>query len=211
MTLDTKEQGVAQWVYEHQQIAGLGTATLPSAAALYLPLLAARGAVGVLGIRPAQPRRLLAPEQIHLLETFASQTALGLERAALAEEAQQAQVQIETERLRSSLLSSVSHDLRTPLAAIAGAASSLLEEHTVLDASTRHELWQTIHEEADRLNRLVNNLLQMTRLESGAVQVHKEWQPLEEVVGAALTRLEAQLGPPADHAPACRPTAGPPR
>ena len=117
----------------------------------------------------------------------------GIERATLAEEAQQAQVQIATERLRNSLLSAVSHDLRTPLTAIAGAASGLLEEHAPLDASTRHELCQTIAEEAHRLNRLVNNLLEMTRLESGAIQVHKEWQPLEEVVGAALTRLEAQL------------------
>ena len=121
-----------------------------------------------------------------------------------AEAAQQAQVQIETEQLRNSLLSSVSHDLRTPLAAIAGAASSLLEEHPPLDASTRHDLCQTIAEEAHRLNRLVNNLLDMTRLESGAIEVHKEWQPLEEVVGAALTRLEAQFGnrPLTTHLPA---------
>jgi two-component system sensor histidine kinase KdpD len=191
--LDSKEHAVAQWVYEHRQMAGCGTATLPSAEALYVPLLGARGAVGVLGMRPASPRRLLAPEQLHLLETFASQTALGLERAALAAEAQQAQVQVATELLRSSLLSAVSHDLRTPLAAIAGAASSLVEEHTPLDTSTRHDLSQTIYEEAERLNRLVNNLLDMTRLEAGTIQVHKEWQPLEEVVGAALTRLEVQL------------------
>jgi two-component system sensor histidine kinase KdpD len=111
----------------------------------------------------------------------------------LAEEAQQAQVQVATERLRSSLLSAVSHDLRTPLTAIAGAASGLLEEDMPLDTSTRRELCQTIAEEAYRLNRLVNNLLDMTRLEAGAVQVHKEWQPLEEVVGVALTRLEAPL------------------
>jgi two-component system, OmpR family, sensor histidine kinase KdpD len=102
-------------------------------------------------------------------------------------------VQIATERLRSSLLSAVSHDLRTPLTAIAGAASGLLEEETPLDPAAHHELCQTIYEEAHRLNRLINNLLEMTRLESGGVQVQKEWQPLEEVVGAALTRLEAQL------------------
>jgi two-component system sensor histidine kinase KdpD len=203
-TLDTKEHAVAQWVYEHRQIAGLGTTTLPSASALYIPLLGARGAVGVFGIRPAQPRRLLAPEQLHLLETFASQIALGIERAALAEAAQQAQVQIETEQLRNSLLSSVSHDLRTPLAAIAGAASSLQEDYAALDASMRQELCQTIAEESHRLNRLVNNLLDMTRLESGAIQVHTEWQPLEEVVGAALTRLEALLAdrPLTTHLPA---------
>jgi two-component system sensor histidine kinase KdpD len=193
LPFDAKERAVAQWAYEHRQIAGLGTATLPSAEALYVPLLGTRGAVGVLGVRPAEPRRLLAPEQLHLLETFANQTALGLERAALAEEAQQAQIQVATERLRNSLLSTVSHDLRTPLTAIAGAASGLLDDNAVLDPSTRHELCQTIAEEASRLNRLVNNLLDMTRLEAGAMQVHKEWQPLEEVVGAALTRLEAQL------------------
>ena len=85
--LGAREEGAAQWVYEHQQLAGLGTTTLPSAEALYLPLAAARGTVGVLGVRPAQPRRLLAPEQVALLETFASQTALALERALLAEEA----------------------------------------------------------------------------------------------------------------------------
>jgi two-component system sensor histidine kinase KdpD len=192
-TLDDKEQGVAQWVYDHQQMAGFGTATLPSAEGLYLPLIASRGTVGVLGVRPAQPHRLLASEQLRLLETFANQTALALERAVLAEEAQQAQVQIETERLRSSLLSAVSHDLRTPLAAITGAASSLLEGDMVRDAATRSDLLRTIYEEADRLNRLVSNLLQVTRLESGAVQVQKEWQPLEEVVGAALLRLEARL------------------
>jgi two-component system sensor histidine kinase KdpD len=128
-----------------------------------------------------------------VLETFASQTALALERAILTEETQRAQVQIETERLRSSLLSSVSHDLRTPLAAITGAASSMLEGGATLDVSTHRELLQTIYDEADRLNRLVGNLLEMTQLESGTLAVHKEWQPLEEVVGAALTRLETRL------------------
>ena len=154
-----------------------------SAEALYVPLVGTRGAVGVLGVRPTSLRRLLAPEQIHMLETFANQTALGLERATLAGEAQQAQVQVATERLRNSLLSTVSHDLRTPLTAIAGAASGLLEDHAPLDAAARRELCQTIAEEAHRLTRLVHNLLEMTRLEAGAVQVHTEWQPLEEVSG----------------------------
>src|SRR5262249_10133973 len=104
---DAREARIAQWVYDHQHMAGLGTTTLLSAEAVYLPLVAARGTVGVLGVLPAQPRRLLTPEQVALLETFASQTALALERALLAEEAQQAQLQVETERLRNSLLSSV--------------------------------------------------------------------------------------------------------
>jgi len=190
---DTHDQGVAQWVYDHGQMAGLNTTTLPGAKALYLPLIGSGGAIGVLGMRPAQPRRFLAPEQLHLLETFASQIALALERVELADEAQRAQLQIETERLRSSLLSSVSHDLRTPLAVITGATSSLLEGGATLDPATRDELAQTAYAEAERLNRLVSNLLDMTRIEAGAVQVQKEWQPLEEVVGVALARLDGRL------------------
>jgi two-component system sensor histidine kinase KdpD len=184
---------VAQWVYEHAQLAGLGTDTLAGSKALYLPLIAGRGTVGVLGVKPAQPRRFVAPEQLHLLETFASQAALALERAELAHAAQQAQIQVETERLRNSLLSSVSHDLRTPLSVITGALSSLREEGATLAPPTRGELIDTAYDEANRLNRLVGNLLEMTRIEAGAVQVRKEWQPLEEVIGAALTRLERQL------------------
>src|SRR5262249_4599447 len=190
---DTHDQGVAQWVYDHGQIAGMGTDTLAGARALYLPLIASRGTIGVLGVRPSQPQRFLAPEQLHLLETFANQAALALERVALTKETQRAQVQVETERMRSSLLSSVSHDLRTPLAVITGATSSLVEGATTLDPATRVELAQTAYDQAERLNRLVGNLLDMTKLESGAVQVRKEWQPLEEVIGAALTRLDDRL------------------
>ncbi|HEV8673540.1 MAG TPA: DUF4118 domain-containing protein [Methylomirabilota bacterium] len=191
---DTSEHGVGQWVYEHGQMAGLGTATLPGAHALYLPLAASRGPLGVLGVRPGIRRAFAAPDQLHLLEAFAGQTALAVERATLAEQAEQAQLRVESERLRSTLLSSVSHDLRTPLATITGAASSLLDGADQLDAPARRELLQAIHEEADRLNRLVNNLLDMTRLESGALQVRKEWHPLEEIVGAALARLGGRLG-----------------
>jgi two-component system sensor histidine kinase KdpD len=187
---DTTEVAVAQWVYAHRELAGLGTSTLPGATALYVPLIGSRGAVGVIGVRPAERHAFDSPEQLHLLETFANQTALAIERAVLAEEAQATQLRMETERLRNSLLSSVSHDLRTPLAAITGAASTLLESR--LGADVQHELLQTIREEADRLNRLVWNLLEMTRLESG-VEVRKEWHQLEEVVGAVLGRLEPAL------------------
>ncbi|MBC8074540.1 MAG: sensor histidine kinase KdpD, partial [Chloroflexales bacterium] len=190
---DVHEQGVAQWVYDHSQPAGLGTTTLSGAKAVYLPLLAARGAVGVLGVLPAEPRRLLEPEQMHLLETFAQQAAQAIERAHLADEAQRLEVRAETEQMRSSLLSAVSHDLRTPLATITGVTSTLASADTTMDAAARRELAQSAYEEADRLNRLVSNLLDMTKLESGEVRVQKEWQPLEEVVGAALTRLEPRL------------------
>ncbi|HVC65034.1 MAG TPA: sensor histidine kinase KdpD [Candidatus Dormibacteraeota bacterium] len=191
--MDASELAVSQWVHEHGQVAGQGTDTLPGASGLYLPLTGSRGSVGVLGLRPQDPRPLQAPEQLHQLEAFASQTALAIERARLAEDAERAQVRAETERLRNSLLSSVSHDLRTPLASITGAASTLLENEGHLDADTRRDLLESLHEEADRLNRLVQNLLEMTRLESGALQLHTEWHPVEEVVGAALGRFGKAL------------------
>ncbi len=190
---DQRNEGVAQWVFEHRQMAGQGTDTLPGAGALYLPLVGTRGPVGVLAVRSEQPGRLLDPEQVHLLEALASQLALAVERARLAEEMQRAQVQAETERLRNAILSSISHDLRTPLAAITGAASGLLAGQETLPPASRRDLAQAIYEEANRLDRLVRNLLDMTRLEVGAVHLHKEWHPLDEVVGAALTRLEGRL------------------
>jgi two-component system, OmpR family, sensor histidine kinase KdpD len=186
---DSTEIGVTHWVFEHNQPAGRGTGTLPGAKALYLPLAASRGPIGVLGVRPADAHVLETPEQVHQLETFANQIALALDRGLLAEEAHAAQVRVETEKLRSSLLSSVSHDLRTPLAAITGASSSLLETGDRLDVETRRELLETIGDEANRLSRLVHDLLEMSRLESGAVKAHMEWHPLEEIIGAALAHV----------------------
>ncbi len=191
--IDATEDGVSQWVYEHRQMAGLGTETLSGAKALYVPLIASRGIVGVLGVRPSDPHAFADPEQLHLLETYANQTAVAIERAILAEETQRAQVEIEAERLRSSLLSSVSHDLRTPLATIMGAASGLLEDGTHFQRGTWQDLLQSIVDEAERLNRLVSNLLDMTRLEAGTHALKKDWHPLEEVVGVALARMEKRL------------------
>jgi len=148
--------------------------------------------VGVLGVRPHESLLPLTPEQLDLVETLARLAASGLERVRLGGEAEQARVAVEAERLRSALLSSVSHDLRTPLAAITGAATSLIEDERGT-LPVRRELLETIHEEADRLNRLVGNLLDMTRLESGGLTVHKEWTVLEEVIGSALNRLEPML------------------
>ncbi len=188
---DPKEQGVAQWVYDHRQLAGAGTDTLPGAKAVYFPLTAAQKNLGVLGLLPGLGQPALTNEKLQLLETLLNQTALAMERVILAEEAQQAGLQVETERLRNALLSSVSHDLRTPLTVISGATSSLLTEN--LDRATQQELTRTVAQEAQRLNQLVRNLLDMTRLESGAVVVYKEWQPLEEVIGSALHRLAEPL------------------
>jgi two-component system sensor histidine kinase KdpD len=174
-------------------MAGLGTTTLSGAKVLSIPLKTARGGVGVVCLFPEGGTRSLTPEKLDLLETFASQTAIVIERATLAQEAHEAKIRAETERLRNLLLSSVSHDLRTPLATITGAASSLLESEGLLKPETRGELIQSILDEAERLNRLLGNLLSMTRIESGGVQVQKEWQPLEEVVGAALNHVEKLL------------------
>ncbi len=185
--------GVAQWCFDHGQAAGLGTPTLPAAAALFVPLRGSRAAVGVLGVVPTPSRRALTRDQLRLVEAFGDQVALSVERAQLAEQAERAHVLIESERMRSTLLSSVSHDLRTPLSVSTGAASSLLAGGAPLPAATREELIETIAEEAQRLNRLVGNLLDMTRLESGAMPVKKDWHSLEEVVGAALARLEPRL------------------
>ncbi len=189
------ELGVAEWAYRHGESAGMSTDTLPSSQGFYHPLVASNGIVGVLGIEPSRANLFADPEQRHLVETFASQTALAMERSELADEAEEARVQIETERLRNSLLSSVSHDLRTPLATISGASETLLTDGSGLDDATRRELLKSINDEADRLNHLIRNLLNMTRLESGAVRVNKELYPLEEVVEAVLSRLGERSRP----------------
>jgi two-component system sensor histidine kinase KdpD len=189
---DAKDTGVIDWAFRNDKPAGLGTDTLPSAQALYVPLREARGRVGVLGVLPSEKRRFVDPEQRGLLEVFTSQIASALERARLSEDAQTAHVEMASERLRSALLSSVSHDLRTPLAVIAGSASALMEPEE-LGQSVRRDLAQTISEEARRLDRLVRNLLDMTKLTAGAIKVKKEWQPLEAVVGAALNRMDEAL------------------
>jgi two-component system sensor histidine kinase KdpD len=191
--LDERERAVAAWAAGNARSAGLGTDTLPSASALYLPLVGARGVLGVLGLRPQTPRRFADAESRTLLEVFSAQIASALERTRLAEEAQSTQVQIEAERLRSSLLSSVSHDLRTPLAVITGSASALLGSAPADMSGPRRDLLVTIGEEADRLNRLVRNLLDMTRITAGAIKVNREWQSLDGLVGEALERTESVL------------------
>jgi two-component system sensor histidine kinase KdpD len=190
--LTEQEISVARWTYDHGQTAGFGTKTLPGSQGIYIPLRTPAGKIGVVGVFLPQPTQIPSPDQMHLLETFVNQTALAIARARLSEEAEQTQIQMEAERLRNALLSSVSHDLRTPLAAITGAASGLLQREHTLDPNGQ-ELALIAYEEAERLNRLVGNLLEMTRLESGSVKVEKEWQPLEEVIGTTLLRLDRLL------------------
>jgi len=185
------EREAAKWVFEHRQMAGWGTDAIPDAQVLYIPLTTPNSTVGVLAWNPEDSEQLLNFERRQLLRVIAAQIALALERDQLAQETQHVLAQVEAEKLRSSLLSGVSHDLRTPLTSIAGSASTLIEED--LDAETRQKLAETIFEEADRLNQLLENLLQLTRLESGSLRVKKEWQPIEEVVGTLVQRQERIL------------------
>jgi two-component system sensor histidine kinase KdpD len=191
LELDTKELGVARWAFEHGRVAGLGTDTLPGSRSVCAPLAVGSELVGVVAIEPRSGRGL-DQEPREWLDAFARQAAFALERLRLAEEARTAALRVKTEELRSSLLSTVSHDLRTPLAAITGAATTIRDDES-LPAGTRAELVTSICNEAKRLERLVTNLLDMTRLESGSVVLQREWVPLEEVVVAAIAQLEPRL------------------
>ncbi len=188
-----KEGQVAKWVFRHGHLAGAGTDTLHAVKGIYLPLIASQNLIGVLRLETDQPDRLLQADSLRLLEALGSQVGLAIERENLSRQAQAAQLQIEAEQMRNALLSSVSHDLRTPLTVIAGSASSLVEGEKNLDSETKQELALSIYEEAKRLDRLVHNLLEMSRLQSGQAMLTKEWHVLEEVIGCALAQLDPQL------------------
>ena len=188
------EMGVAQWAFDHHEPAGMGTDILPGAQVLCQPLLGAKGILGVMGIRPEGVTTGLEPDQRHLLEAFANQTALALERAILAEKHTESQRRVDREEMRNALLSSVSKDLQTPLGSIAGAATTLLEENGELAPDTQRALLARIHEDAHQLQRLVANLLHATHLESGVLELKKALIPAEALVGAVLERLGSSLG-----------------
>jgi len=192
-SLHGADLGVAQWVQDHGEPAGLGTNTLPGTQALYLPLKGAQSTLGVLAVLPANARRVLLPEQFHLLETFAAQVAIGLERSRLAEQAQSARVSAETEGLRNALLASISHDLRTPLAVISGASSSLAERGERMDAGERRSLARSIYEQSQQMGQLVANVLEMTRLEAGTIALNRDWHAFGEIAGAVLARMREPL------------------
>ena len=190
---DSRERAVAQWAFDNGRRAGSGTDTLPEAGSLYLPMVTPQGTVGVLAVRPPEPDLLLSPDYRQLLETVATQVGLAIERDQFAEQTQRAIVQAETERLRSSLLSSVSHDLRTPLAVIAGTSSALRELGAAATPEQSRGMLDEIYDESHRMARLVDNLLSMTRLDAGAVVVDKQWFPLEDLVGSALNHMREEL------------------
>ena len=191
--LDAQETSVALWVLQHGQTAGRATETLAGVKGSYFPLKSAQGVVGVLGIQFAPQTAHPSPEQWRLLEALASQTAQAIERVQLAAEARQTQLLRETEKLQSVLLNSISHDLRTPLASITGSLSSLREDAAFLDEQARTDLLNTAWDQADQLNNLMGNLLEMTRLEAGARKIKTELCDAQDLVGVALAHLGSRL------------------
>ncbi len=184
---------VAQWVMDHNEMAGEGTNTLPGAKEIYFPLASHDTVLGVLALLPVNLRRVFLPEQQKLLDTFLRQIAQAITRVRLAEHAKNTQLQMEAERLRNSLLSSISHDLRTPLATIVGSASALAENDGLLTPQDRNGLSNAIYDEALRMSNLVNNILDMARLDAGVVELNRQWHPLEEIIGTVLTGLQKRL------------------
>jgi two-component system sensor histidine kinase KdpD len=185
-TLDDADLAAAQWTWDRNHAAGRGADTLPGAKRLFLPIRTERGPVGVIGIDGDRNGPLLTPEERRLLDALLDQIAVALERIELVEDLDEARILAESEKLRSALLTSLSHDLRTPLAAILGAATSLQSFGDGYDPTVRAELAGTIRSEAERLNRFVGNLLDMTRLEAGVLQPRFEPVDLMDVVGTAL-------------------------
>jgi len=185
--LNEVDLDIAQWVYDQQKQAGHGTETLPAATALYLPLKAPMRTRGVIALLSERMAEFAVPEQRRMLESFVAQIALALERVHYVEIAQDALVSMESERLRNSLLSAISHDLRTPLTAIVGFASVLAEQGVAVSGGPRaQDLSEAIREEALRMNGLVINLLDMARLQEGSMRLNRQWSSIEEVIGAAL-------------------------
>ncbi|NVO06898.1 MAG: DUF4118 domain-containing protein, partial [Rhodoferax sp.] len=186
------DASIADWCFRHGQRAGLATATLPSSRWHYVPLQAPMRIRGVLALQPGRARWLLIPEQVQQLETLARQIAIALERVHYVEVAQQAVVQMESERLRNTLLAAMSHDVRTPLTALIGQAETL--EHMGPLSQEQRATVQSMGHEARELSSLVGNLLDMARLESGQVQLRRDWQSVEELVGSAIRAARHALG-----------------
>ena len=191
--LDEADLAAARWCFEKNQATGRGADTLPGAKRRFMPLRTGRGAVGVVGIDSDKPGLLLTPEESRLLDALSDQAALAIDRVNLAQDIDRARLAAETDRLRAALLTSISHDLRTPLASILGSASSLVTHGQEFDATVRASLMRTILEEAERLNRFIGNLLDMTRLESGPLKPQTGPADLSDIIGATLQRADKIL------------------
>lgn len=194
LVLDLKEQAVADWVFRNNQPAGRGTETLISAALLYLPLQTPASTLGVMGVRLEEKEDYHSQENRLLLDAFATQAAMAMERIRFSRQAEQAQILQARENLERALLNSISHDLRTPLVTVTGVLSSLKEEGAHLSDQARQELLATAYSEAQRLNRFVGNLLDMTRIEAGAIRLNFEPCDVQDLVGCALAAIEPRIG-----------------
>ena len=192
--LDDADLAAAKWAWDHERPAGRGSDTLPGAKWLFLPMRTGRGLVGVVGIDSDKPGPLLTPDQRRLLDALIDQAALAIERVHLVDDLDQAKRREEADRLRAALLTSISHDLKTPLAGIIGAAGTLKVLSGDLDDAAKADLLATVVDEAERLNRFIANLLDMTKLESGAIKPNTALQDLNEIVGTALQRARKILG-----------------
>jgi len=193
LSLDIKEMAVADWAFRNLQPAGLGTETLSSAALLYLPLYTSSCFLGVLGVKLKSPSDHRSPQARRLLDAFVTQISLAMERVVLSNQAEQAQILQARESLERALLNSISHDLRTPLVSIIGALSTLSDKAMPINEDVRFELLRGAWDEAERLNRFVSNLLDMTRLEAGELKVKTEPEDVEDMVGCALAALDQRL------------------
>jgi len=194
LTLDMKESAVADWAFKNSSAAGRGTETLVSATLLYLPMQTTGDVLGILGVRLPDEADYTSPLSRRLLQAFATQASLAIERVHLGKQAEQAQILLARESLERALLNSISHDLRTPLVSITGALGALMDKSSVLEAGTREDLMAAAWEEAGRLNRFVGNLLDMTRLESGALKLKQVPSDVQDLFGCALAALEPQIG-----------------
>jgi two-component system sensor histidine kinase KdpD len=190
--IDEADVAAAKWAWENDRSAGRGSDTLPGAKRLFLPMRTGRGTVGIIGIDTDKPGALLTPDERRLLDALSDQSAIAIERVHLVEDMDQAKRTIETDRLRSALLTSISHDLKTPLAAILGAGGAMRD--LALTDAQKAELIATIIDESERLNRFIANLLDMTKLESGAIAPNTALYDLGEIIGSALRRARKILG-----------------
>jgi two-component system sensor histidine kinase KdpD len=191
--LDAQDLAAAMWCWHKGTAAGRNAETLPGAKRLFLPMRTGQGLVGVIGLLSQDKRGFLSPDERRLLDSLLDQTALAVERSQLARRVDEAQVRAEADKLRVAMLSSLSHDLRTPLASILGASTSLLSGAGLYDAGQTADLLATIRDEAERMDRFIGNLLDMSRLEAGVLGVKPEIVPLNELVQAAIKRLSRRL------------------
>src|SRR5215471_3525352 len=192
--LDPADLAAANWAWSNDRPAGRGSDTLPGAKRLFLPMRTGRGSIGVIGIDDDRTGPLLTPDQRRLLDALVDQGALAIERVLLVEDMEKVKRTVESERLRSALLTSISHDLKTPLASVLGAASTMRDLASGLSEQQKHDLLATVIDESERLNRFIANLLDMTKLESGAIVPNTALHDVGEIVGSALRRASKILG-----------------